>query len=115
MAGRVVRAGGGGGAVRASGVSGELRYGYQRAIGLGAWTIDLDVATRQFRFRAAILDRHPVWADRTPLDLRLALGNVRWLWRGLALSIGETEVTAVLACRPEAIADDLCQEEGRSA
>lgn len=68
--------------MRASGMSGELRTGYQCAARLGAWSLDLiPRLPRAFAFRAVVLEAHDYWVRQVPLDLVLAVGRTEWIWR----------------------------------
>lgn len=94
--------------MRASGTSGELRHGYQRAARLGPWVIariDDHRPGRQaaFVFSAAMVDAHEIWIARRPIDLVLALGQVEWIWHDVELSIAGVNLTISLTRRPDVV------------
>ena len=86
--------------MRASGLSGELRYGYQCAARLGAWTIES--CDGGFRFAAPIAEAHEVWIVCRPLRLVLALGRAEWVWDDVDPAIDGATVTITLTHRPSA-------------
>ena len=68
--------------MKATGHTGELRFKYQVAVRLGAWTVEPVVGTSGHRFRLSaevVEDRDP-WTQRRPLDLYLAFGGSMWVW-----------------------------------
>lgn len=71
-------------AIRASGLSGELRVGYQRAMELGVWDVTVHYVRRRiagFTIEAQIVSEHAYWATQTPQDLMLRVGSiVEWRW-----------------------------------
>ncbi len=85
--------------MRASGLSGELRYGYETAARLGTWAIESDGTA--FRFSAVVTQAHELWALRRPLTLVLALGNFEWSWTGLDPAIAGARAEVVLTRRPD--------------
>lgn len=87
--------------MRASGQSGELRYGYQVAARTGIWTIES--GDRGFMFTAPIVDADDVWMSMRPLDLVLALGQVEWIWRDVAPTISGALAHVTLTRRPDVV------------
>lgn len=83
--------------MRAIGVSGELRVGYQLAATLGAWSLN---GGPTFTFEAALSSSDRFWLDRRPIDLVLHIGDVEWIWRGQAISINNDIVSASITERP---------------
>jgi len=69
--------------MQAAGHTGQLRYRYQVAALLGAWTLQPVVGTSGHRFRlsAAIVRCIEPWASYCPLDVYLMFGNVVWIWK----------------------------------
>ena len=77
--------------VRFTGVSGELRVGYQKAARLKSWSL-------QDKIVEAKLDPQSVnwfWLNRRPLDLYLDIGRHRWKWKGVDL-ISEREHAKII-------------------
>lgn len=63
-------------AFRASGGSGDVRYGYQTVARLERWTMQGD------RIDATAADVNAFWIDRDgPFAVRLAMGSKYWVWR----------------------------------
>ena len=87
--------------MRATGTSGEVRYGYQVALRLGSWVIEAERDRPVFNFTASIADTDEVWAMHTPLDLVLALGPFEWIWRDIPVNIAGGKVTIELLRRPD--------------
>ena len=85
--------------MRASGLSGELRHGYQVAATLGAWMIE--TAGRAFECRATVEAQHEVWSERRPLDLVLRLGGVEWTWRDVAPDFSGGALVIALTRMPD--------------
>lgn len=87
--------------MRARGVGGEVRAGYQTAVRLGAWTIDFEpVLPRRFALTAEVLERHAYWTTQPPHDLVLRLGTIAWRWPAARFAVEGTTLTADLAGRP---------------
>ena len=88
--------------MRASGLSGELRVGYQQAARLGAWSIELEPRIpRECTLRARVLSEHPYWITQQPLDVVVLLGNrVEWLWRDVQVARAEDGIVVTLSDRP---------------
>ena len=99
--------------IRATGTSGEVRYGYQVALRLGQWTIDAVGDKSVFNFTAFIADTDEVWAMRTPLDLVLALGPFEWIWRDIPVVIADGKVTIELLRRPDIAQPRFVEEPTR--
>jgi hypothetical protein len=72
--------------VQATGHTGELRFKYQVAARLGAWTVKPVVGTSGHRFRlsAKVAEDIDPWATRRPLDLYLTFGVSVWIWRNVS-------------------------------
>lgn len=64
-------------ALELRGSTGELRYGYHVAARLGAWSLSEDRVEAR-----AVSGVHPVWVEREPLTLHLAVGAKQWVWSG---------------------------------
>jgi hypothetical protein len=99
--------------MRASGLSGELRYGYQIAARLGAWEIAEKQGTFRLRGRVASVD--PVWITRRPIALVVALGPVEWKWSGVDPVIGNGVVEIALVGRPDAVGDARMARERQAS
>jgi hypothetical protein len=66
-----------------TGLRGELRYRYQKAVTLGRWTLDpvvLLADTRRFSLIADIFSVHDPWCTHRPLDLVLQFGSEELFW-----------------------------------
>jgi|TARA_Y100000310_G_scaffold98201_1_gene95926 hypothetical protein len=68
--------------MRAIGVRGELRVGYQQAARLGEWRLE---TTRpppgmSFDVEAAIRSTNSFWITQTPMTLDLQFGRFHWIW-----------------------------------
>jgi hypothetical protein len=71
--------------VRASGRGGRLKYRYQVAATIQAWTLEPVVGTNGHRFRlladlSAIIEP---WCSYRPLDLCLQMNGSQWTWMTL--------------------------------
>ncbi len=78
--------------VRFSGVSGELRVGYQKAARLTSWKLEDKIVE-------AKLDPQSVswfWLERRPLDLYLDVGRHKWKWRGVDLVTDQGHAKIIL-------------------
>ena len=87
--------------MRASGTSGEVRYGYQVALRLGHWMMEAERDRPVFNLIASIVSADEIWTMRTPLDLVLALGPFEWIWRDIPVSMTNGTVTIELLRRPD--------------
>ena len=88
--------------MRASGHSGELRVGYQRAAELGTWSIVLEPRLpRAYTFTATVQSEHGFWNTQRPLDLVLAVGQTEWAWRNVEPCRTGDTITIELHERPE--------------
>jgi hypothetical protein len=85
-------------AVRVSGQHGELLVGYQRAAGLAEWQV-VRGEGGVLQFRADLVGRHDYWFEQRPMDLRLTLGPVEWVWRRVEPSLVEGGDTVLLTLR----------------
>jgi hypothetical protein len=68
-------------ALKASGISGEVRKGYQVAARLSSWTLESDTS----RVDATATERNPFWLEQNGLSLHLTLGNRQWVWREIEI------------------------------
>lgn len=71
--------------MKATGHTGELRFRYQVAARLGAWSVEPVVGTSGHRFRlsAKVTEDISPWTTRRPLDLYLTFGVSVWVWHGV--------------------------------
>ncbi len=83
---------------RVSGVSGEIRAGYQRAAELGKWEMDVHRV-----IRADIVSASNFWLAQKPLDIRLRVGRRWWIWRGVDVSNKGSSVRVQVRGDPEHI------------
>jgi len=102
--------------VRVSGPAGEVRFGYQTAIRLGAWELVLEAKLpRAYTFRAVVLHTHDYWSTQTPLDLVVAVGTTEWVWQGVLpkLEMGDRLVVEI-GERPQVRERAMAQQRGAS-
>lgn len=85
--------------MRATGLSGELRHGYQQAAELGPWVIKDEGPA--FVFRAPVTRYNAVWMARKPLDLSLTLGGLTWTWNNVAAVVSGDVVKVELTRKPD--------------
>jgi len=78
--------------MRAKGLSGELRVGYQRAATLGAWSLEPSPPNGAI-VTATIEDADEFWMDHEPKSLYLALGPSWWIWKHAELRGNQIHVT----------------------
>ena len=97
--------------MRASGVGGELRHGYQQAARLGPWTIKRDGAT--WLLSAGVVAEHAIWMARRPLNLVLALGGVEWIWREVEPAAEDGRIVVRLDRRPDVVGSVAAAQEVR--
>jgi hypothetical protein len=65
----------------ATGVSGELRHGYQVAARFGAWTLTLAERTaKTMLVTVKNEERDAYWGNEWPQSLRLQVGSRLWVW-----------------------------------
>lgn len=89
-------------AVRASGVFGELRVGYQRAARVVAWSITPADRARAWVFRGRVDESNAYWLGQRPLDLMAEIGTAECVWRGVPARItADGEVEVELTGQPE--------------
>lgn len=74
----------------ASGVTGELRVGYQVAARLGAWGVD-GTPDGRWSFTGRLVESNAYWIESPGpftlrLEIRLASGPRYWQWRGLSIT-----------------------------
>jgi hypothetical protein len=89
--------------MRASGVSGAVRWGYHEAAVLGPWVIEPQ--GRAFSLRASVRERNEAWLAQAPLDVALRLGPVEWVWGGVALAWDGSDLVLGLDRRPDEVRD----------
>lgn len=87
--------------MRATGHTGEVRYGYRVAARTGPWVIARDEDAHNFTFLAAVFETDEVWLAQRPLDLVLALGQVEWVWRDVIPTIVDGRMMLQLTRRPD--------------
>lgn len=92
--------------MRASGPSGELRYGYQIAAQIGPWVITA-ASSGGFAFSAPTLASDEVWLAQRPLDLVLAIGQTEWIWRAVAPDLMDGRLVIPLTHRPDVVGPRL--------
>jgi|AP59_1055472.scaffolds.fasta_scaffold84465_2 hypothetical protein len=68
--------------MKVNGKSGSLFFRYQKAVNLGAWTIEPVTGTsgNRFRLSASVESLVEPWCNERPLDVKLDFGNAQWLW-----------------------------------
>lgn len=67
--------------MKAEGIGGELRCGYQVAAQLAAWEL-LD-ANPGWRVQAVYASQNEYWLTQRPLTLTLVIGGYTWTWDGV--------------------------------
>jgi hypothetical protein len=69
-------------AITASGLSGELRCGYQVAARFGPWKLTLADRKEQITVvTVSALEPDGYWFEEQPQSLRLQVGSRLWVWR----------------------------------
>ena len=68
--------------VKASGLDGELRVGYQRAARLEGWSLEVTPAARTTVFAVMARASHvdAFWCTQAPQRLDLRFGRFHWIW-----------------------------------
>lgn len=69
------------------GVTAEIRYGYQRAARVEAYTMTIQKATGTGTIRARVVDAHPIYLGQAPLEL-VGPGIGRWALGAVTLEPG---------------------------
>lgn len=87
--------------MRASGVGGTLKLGYQTAATIAEWAIRVDGSA--FKLTARIEKANAAWIDSRPLDLTVRLGPVSWYWREVSPTIDDGNVSLTLMRRPDIV------------
>lgn len=87
--------------MRASGIGGELRFGYQVAAEIGAWAIEPQGAS--FALSAALRQEHAVWIRERPLDVAVRLGPVTWKWKDVDPVVDSGQARLALTRRPDSV------------
>ena len=83
----------------ATGSSGRVRFGYQVAAELGAWTLMLDPRPpRSYRIKANVRQWNAHWRTHSPLTLVLDVGGSVWEWSGV-VPAEETDSSVVYEVR----------------
>src|SRR2546425_843186 len=101
--------------MRASGPSGELRYGYQVAARTGKWVIETAHSVPGFTFTSRLVENDEVWISRKPLDLILMLGPFEWIWKDVDASITGMDVSILLTRRPDLAQRSLSEPQSVNA
>lgn len=83
--------------VLATGISGELRAGYQVAAWLGRWEMAMSddrLVDGRWTCRAELLARNDYWLEHAQrFALCLDVGVVQWCWPEVRVQVGDEQLT----------------------
>ena len=93
--------------VRASGIGGELRVGYQCAAVLGAWSLEATPTVPMLRFviTARIVTSNTYWLATRPLTLCLQFGRFRWAWEHVCPVVDGRQLQLTVTGKPQVSAE----------
>jgi hypothetical protein len=81
--------------VRATGNQGKLKVGFQDAVTLGSWNLELDQSTIGAVYadiRAKIGKIDQFWHTQSPQQLGLWMGQAWWVWSDIEVEYGDRSV-----------------------
>lgn len=90
--------------MKASGRSGELRHGYQKAADIGRWQMAQAVRfPPTFVFVGTLDQTNEYWIRERPLDLVVSLGSTEWQWKNVTPIIDGARIEIELTRRPDVV------------
>jgi len=85
--------------IRMAGTNAEIRVGYETAVVLGRWT--LEIAGGEFVVSAHVQSRNMHWLTAGyPLDLCIKIKSSEWRWRNVTVS-GDNPLSVYGRGKPE--------------
>ena len=87
--------------LRVTGLSGQLRVGYQVAAELGPWRLELaPQLPRQYEVHARVYRTDAYWLSERPMTLTLDVGSDVWAWAVAEPEVGGHELMAIATGTP---------------
>ena len=88
--------------MKATGLQGELRVGYQRGAQLGAWSLDTgQTSPLRSHVEAEVLTRDEFWSTQGLMTLDLQFGRFHWVWDAVHPVFQDGRVTLHVVGKPQ--------------